>query len=127
MFTKHMVCYAERYGSDRLCRAMLMQHLGDNITQQQVDLIVSSAEEQARNEFVQTKDVATHAKTVLQLLSLKQYDKLTLPMLVKEWRSDPSEANPPGKDLSVTDCEHIVVALLVAGFIETTVKKTKYG
>jgi hypothetical protein len=34
--------------------------------------------------------------------------------------------NPPGKDLSVSDCEHIVVTLLVNGLIQVNVQWTSY-
>jgi hypothetical protein len=34
--------------------------------------------------------------------------------------------NPPGKDLSVSDCERIIVALLVAGLIDVSLLWTAY-
>jgi len=36
------------------------------------------------------------------------------------------QANPPGKDLSVSDCEQIIIALLIEGYITIDAKFTRY-
>eukprot|EP00539_Tryblionella_compressa_P009688 CAMPEP_0178793636 /NCGR_PEP_ID=MMETSP0745-20121128/9167_1 /TAXON_ID=913974 /ORGANISM="Nitzschia punctata, Strain CCMP561" /LENGTH=211 /DNA_ID=CAMNT_0020451913 /DNA_START=8 /DNA_END=643 /DNA_ORIENTATION=- len=56
-----------------------------------------------------------------------------MPMLVKEWRQNPKQApecvrnNPPGKDsLSPSDCERIIVGLLVNDLILPQCRYTAY-
>jgi ATP-dependent DNA helicase Q1 len=84
----NMVQYAQRFGTDRVCRTLLLQHLGEA----NQHLPQALAAEEAHNDIIQTKDVASHAKTLLQLLYLKEDDNVTLSMLVKEWRSRPASA-----------------------------------
>lgn len=86
----HMVQYAQRYGTDQLCRAQLLHHLGDKVKSEVTQLLDSP--EEANHGFIQTRNVASHAKTLLQLLFSKQSENLTLPMLVKEWRAKPASA-----------------------------------
>ena len=55
-----------------------------------------------------------------------------MPMLVKEWRRSKTsnfecvQQNPPSKDLSVFECEYIVVALLLQQLIATDCQYTAY-
>jgi hypothetical protein len=78
--------YAQHFGSDAVCRAILLKNLGEpnhdmNTVLQQHDATLAP------------RDVLSHAQTVLQLLYTLQDDKVTMPMLVKEWREKTEKAH----------------------------------
>lgn len=131
-----MAKYGQRFGNDTICRMTILESLeeaGENdhsSTLARYDVSATTA--LISLEGCGTlRDVTAHAKTLLQLLHLKQHDNLTMAMLLKEWRakSDAAECvrnNPPGKDLSVPDCEQIIVQMLIDGYIRVNVKWTRY-
>lgn len=83
----NIVRYAQQFGNDLICRTILLKHLGE--PNQDVDATLANAAEDTHTE---SRDVLDHAKTVLQLLYLKQDDNVTMVMLVKEWRAKPALA-----------------------------------
>jgi ATP-dependent DNA helicase Q1 len=83
-----MVRYAQHFGSDRICRAIILQNLGE--PDQHLPEVLAAARDDDAHTNTELKDVVSHAQTVLQLLFLKQDDKVTLSMLVKEWRANKS-------------------------------------
>lgn len=132
-----MIRYGQRFGNDTICRMTMLESLGETGesdyagTLQQYDLsdtITTCSLEDCGS----LKDVTAHAKTLLQLLFLMEDDNLTMPMLLKEWRAKPDGApecvqnNPPGKELSVSDCEQVIVHLLMDDYIGVKVKWTRY-
>jgi ATP-dependent DNA helicase Q1 len=82
-----MVRYAQQFGSDRICRAIILQNLGE--PNQNLPQVLASASEDTHTEL---KDVLSHVQSVLHLLYLKQDDNVTMSMLVKEWRARPALA-----------------------------------
>jgi len=89
-------------------------------------------QEQHGNTTTERRDVGKHAQVVTQLVAHYQQlrESVTLAMLVKAWRStkDVPEcvaANPP-KDLTLSECEQIVVALLLQDVLEFRVHWTAY-
>ncbi len=83
-----MVRYAQHFGSDQICRAIILQNLGE--PNQHLTQVLAATRDD--DEHTELKDVVSHAQTVLQLLYLKQDDNVTLSMLVKEWRAKPPSA-----------------------------------
>lgn len=83
-----MARYAQASGSDAVCKAIILKTLGEPDCPN-VDEVMTS------NDGITTeqRDVGAHAKTVTALLRYKvlQRENVTLPMLVKDWRSK----NPP--------------------------------
>lgn len=108
-----MVRYAQEFGNDEVCRAIVLKTLGEPNAPDANAAI-------ARNtDTVESREVTKHAITALQLLRLKTNEglKMTLSMLVKEWRATKNAPqfvldNPP-KELTVTECELIIVELLI--------------
>lgn len=134
-----MIRYGQRFGNDTICRMTLLESLGETGESdytgilEQYDRSDSNASISFGLEECGTlKDVTAHAKTLLQLLYLKEGDNLTMPMLLKEWRAKPDGApecvqnNPPGKELSVSDCEQVIIQLLMNEYIGVNVKWTRY-
>jgi hypothetical protein len=84
-----MVRYAQASGNDAVCRAIILNHLGEPGA-------ANATEVQKLNDGITTepRDVGNHAQTVVRLLQLKvqQGEDLTLSMLVKEWRMKPDNA-----------------------------------
>ena len=83
-----MVGYAQTFGNDAVCRARILNCLGEPNSPD----IKRTMDENVEN--VTIKDVAHHAKTVLTLLMQKTKEgaNVTMNMLVKEWRSKPDAA-----------------------------------
>lgn len=132
----HMIRYGQRFGNDTICRMTILESLGEagennfSGTLKQYD--VSDTSSTNLEDCGSLKDVTAHAKTLLQLLFLMEHDNLTMPMLLKEWRAKPDGApecvqnNPPGKELSVSDCEQVIIQLLMDDYIGIKVKWTRY-
>ena len=120
-----MIKYAQQFGNDAVCRAILLQNLGEPHDGMEATL-------QAFHASTTSRDVLAHSQTVLQLLYAMQDEQVTMPMLVKEWRRSKTsnfecvQQNPPSKDLSVFECEYIVVALLLQQLIATDCQYTAY-
>lgn len=132
-----MVRYGQRFGNDTICRMTILESLGEsgenNFSGTLRGYDISATNGTISLEDCGTlKDVTAHAKTVLQLLFLTQDDNLTMLMLLKEWRAKPDGApecvqnNPPGKELSMSDCEQVIVQLLMDDYIGVKVKWTRY-
>jgi ATP-dependent DNA helicase Q1 len=83
----NIVRYAQQFGNDKICRAILLKHLGE--PNQNIPQALATAAEDTQTE---PKDVTSHVQTLLQLLYLKQDQNVTLAMLVKEWRTKPDIA-----------------------------------
>jgi ATP-dependent DNA helicase Q1 len=83
-----MARYAQASGNDAVCKAIMLKTLGEPDCPD-VDAVMTA------NDGITTeqRDVGAHAKTVTALLRYKvlQRENVTLPMLVKDWRSK----NPP--------------------------------
>ena len=123
-----MIRYAQASGNDAVCKAIILSSLSEpncqdpKLVQQQYDGIAT-----------EPRDVGFHAQTVTQLLIDfdERGDLLTLNMLVKEWRKKPGNAAPcveqnPPSDLSVGECERIVVALILEEVLNTNVVWNAY-
>ena len=80
-----MTRYGQAHGNDAVCRAILMAKLGEPNSP-------DPAEVHRKNEGFTTtcRDVSEHVRTLLKLMQAKANEKLTLSMLVKEWRSKPA-------------------------------------
>jgi len=120
-----MIKYGQQFGNDAVCRSILLQNLGEP----------NGDMEAALHSFVAAtpaRDVLKHSQTALQLLYAMQDQQVTMPMLVKEWRRSKNsihecvQENPPSKDLTIFECEYIIVALLVQGLIESDCQYTAY-
>ncbi|CAJ1966492.1 unnamed protein product [Cylindrotheca closterium] len=132
-----MIRYGQRFGNDTICRMTILESLGET-GESDFSGTLKRYDTSGTHETISLegsgvlKDITAHAKTLLQLLFLKQDDKLTMPMLLKEWRAKPDGApecvqnNPPGKELSVPDCEQVIVQLLMDDYIKVDVKWSKY-
>lgn len=80
-----MVRYAQASSHDAVCRAILMTHLGEPVVDNMENLL-----QQYDGTYTERRDVGRHCQTVAKLLALKVHDqgeKITMSMLVKEWRS----------------------------------------
>ena len=138
-----MVRYAQASGNDPVCKAIILKSLGEPNSPD-----VNAILDENNGITTDEKDVGVHAKTVTELLRYKanRGDDVTVPMLVKEWRSrdtsglvrgvvtrsvlvsclltlfcDSVKSNPPGKELTVDDCERIVICLLLENVISPNV------
>lgn len=88
-----MVRYAQRFGTDRVCRSTMLESLGEDSDQQHGRLLRSyDTTDTIPNAQAERKDVTSHAQTLLQLLFLRQDDNVTMSMLVKDWRAKPDGA-----------------------------------
>ena len=124
-----MVRYAQANGNDAICKSIIMSKLGEPNIQPVAE--VDRANALFTND---ERDVGKHAQTVTQLLQEKtnENEKLTLPMLVKEWRAknSPYECvmnNPPGKELTTEESERIVVSLLLEEILAPKIAYTAYN
>lgn len=84
----NMARYAQASGSDAVCKGIILRSMGEPDAPNVEALLETEV-------VTESKDVTAHAKTVTTLLQQKmlQGQDLTLPMLVKEWRSkkDPAD------------------------------------
>lgn len=80
----NMARYAQASGSDAVCKGIILKSMGEPDAPDVEPLM-----EADDGVVTELKDVTAHAKTVMTLLQQKILDghDLTLPMLVKEWRS----------------------------------------
>lgn len=124
-----MVRYAQANGNDAICKSIILSKLGEPNIQPVAEVDVANA-----SITTDDRDVGRHAQTVTQLLQQKmnENEKLTLPMLVKEWRVKDSpydcvKSNPPNKDLTIDECERIVVSLLLEEILAPKIAYTAYS
>ena len=85
-----MVRYAQAFGNDEVCRAIILNSLGEPNSMDPTEATLSNDGQTTDN-----REVGSHAQTVLKLLRIKTFEeglKLTLAMLVKEWRMKPENA-----------------------------------
>ena len=113
-----MIQYAQYFGDDAACRKRLLVNLGEEIEEGTI----------SDDEPAEGTDASGHAKTALQVLKSLKGKKVTLAMLVKEWRSYVKKHSDKtrGKFLTVAECEYVIVELLVRNAIVPSVKYTKY-
>jgi ATP-dependent DNA helicase Q1 len=127
-----MVQYAQRFGGDKICRATILKSLGEKSVDAFDEVLGLHDTSNTDDGCSGLKEVTAHAQTCLQLLYLRQSDNVTLSMLTKDWRAKPAgapecvQSNPPGKDLSVADCEQVIIQLLMHEYIGVNVKWTRY-
>jgi ATP-dependent DNA helicase Q1 len=84
-----MAQYAQSFGNDAVCRAIILNTLGEPNSPDPKQVMATNTDN------VVIRDAVEHAKTVLQLLRLKNQQQglnLTLNMLIKEWRAKPDSA-----------------------------------
>mmetsp|Transcript_15986 Transcript_15986/g.37020 ORF Transcript_15986/g.37020 Transcript_15986/m.37020 type:complete len:940 (+) Transcript_15986:227-3046(+) len=120
-----MVKYAQQFGDDQACRALILQNMGEP----------NQNPEKFRglNAMVELRDVTSHAITLVKLLIHYQNKNVTMNMLINEWRKSPSNAiecvknNPPGKDLTKEDSERMIVGMIVNGLFEPIYRFTAYS
>jgi hypothetical protein len=122
-----MVRYAQAFGNDAVCRAILLDSLGEPDAPSPPDVL-----QEHGTATTQARDVGLHGQTATRLLyhHVQRGDDLTLTMLVKAWRTKNDvpefvQTNPP-TDVSVTECEQIIIALLLEGIIDFHVHWTAY-
>lgn len=86
----NMVRYGQASGNDDICKAILLNHLGEPVTN---DLEAFS--QRFDGVVTEKRDVGRHAQVVTRLLdeNIRRGESLTIVMLVKEWRSK-SDATP---------------------------------
>lgn len=120
-----MVKYAQQFGDDQACRALILQNMGEP----------NQNPEKFRglNEMVESRDVTSHAITLVKHLLNFQNKNVTMNMLITEWRKGSSSApesaksNPPEKKLTKEESERMVVGMLVNGLIEPIYRFTAYS
>jgi len=120
-----MVKYAQQFGDDQACRALILQNMGEP----------NQNPEKFRglSDMVEFRDVTSHAITLLKLMNHFRNKNVTMNMLITEWRKGPSTAlecvknNPPGKDLTKEDGERMIVGMLVNGLVEPVYRFTAYA
>ena len=120
-----MAKYAQQFGDDQACRALILQNMGEP----------NQNPEKFRglSDMVESRDVTSHAITLLKLLIHFRNKNVTMNMLITEWRKNPSTAvscvkdNPPGKDLTKEDGERMIVGMLVNQLIEPIYRFTAYS
>lgn len=125
-----MVRYGQAAGNDAVCKSILLDNLGEpgapNPTQVQ-----------AENDGIttETKDVGIHGQVVVRLVQDAMFEstEVTLPMIIKRWRSKVNipqylKDNPPSADnLSVDECERIIVSLLLEQVLQFRIRFTAYS
>ena len=87
----NMIRYAQESGGDAVCRAIINCNMGET----GFDIEAAKREEEGIG-INERRDISVHAQTVVRLLQAKtsQREKITLNMLVKEWRTKPENALP---------------------------------
>mmetsp|Transcript_49371 Transcript_49371/g.55003 ORF Transcript_49371/g.55003 Transcript_49371/m.55003 type:complete len:931 (+) Transcript_49371:140-2932(+) len=119
-----IVRYAQNFGDNRACRALILQNMGEP------DQDIESFH--GVGDGVEKRDVSSHAITILRLLISKN-DKVTMNMLITEWRknlkdtSQCAKNSSPQKNLTISDCGRVVIGLLVNSLIAPTYRVNKYG
>jgi hypothetical protein len=79
-----MIRYAQEFGTDEVCKAILLRHLGEpncpDVAQVQRDHV---------GETTTSREIGRHIQAVAELLRLRnqQGKKITMSKLVQEWRS----------------------------------------
>eukprot|EP00536_Pseudo-nitzschia_multiseries_P010940 jgi/Psemu1/204581/e_gw1.352.66.1 len=109
-----MVKYAQQFGNDDNCRAIILQQMGEPNQDLEKHRGVS--------DMVEWRDVTSHAKTLMEVLIHIQNKKITMNMLITDVKN-----NPPGKDLTKDDCEGVVIALLMNKLIKPEYRFTAYS
>ena len=122
-----MVRYAQAFGNDAVCRAILLRELGEPDAPLPTDVI-----NQEGDATTALREIGRHAQTVTRLVYQSSFSKssLTMSMAIKAWRAtkdvDEVVAACPPKDLTLMECELIVVALLLEDILRFHVHWTSY-
>ncbi|KAL7562089.1 hypothetical protein ACA910_015410 [Epithemia clementina (nom. ined.)] len=130
-----MIRYAQASGNDAVCKAILMDNLGEpnaanpTLVQKDNDGITT-----------ETRDVGRHGQIVARLVqdAAANGTDVTMAMLVKQWRSKKSttattvpqyvlDYPPAADDLSVDECERIIIALLLERILCFHIHWTAYS
>lgn len=112
-----IVRYAQNFGDNRACRALILQNMGE--PDQDVESFYGV------DDGVEKRNVSFHAITILRLLISKN-DKLTMNMLIAEWRKNIKDASQctknssPKTNLTIPDCGRVVIGLLVNSLSKLT-------
>ena len=124
-----MIRYAQAFGNDAVCKAILLDNLGEPNAQSPIDV-----QKQFDGVTTEPRDVGKHAQVAVRLVhdAVQEGQDVTMAMIVKKWRSKkdaPSyvEKCQPNKDLTVEECERIVVALLVERVLQFYIHWTAYS
>jgi hypothetical protein len=119
--------YAQVFGNDTVCRAILLSELGEPDVP--IPRGVIDREGNATTDF---RDIGRHAQTVTRIVyhASTTGNDMTMAMLIKAWRAtkDTLEcvADCPPKDLTSFECELIIVALLLENMLKFHVHWTAY-
>ena len=138
-----MVRYAQASGNDAVCKAIILDNLGEPNAPNPVQV-----QKNNDGQTTETRDVGVHGQIVARLVQDAAQDgcNVTMSMLVKQWRStgagnknnnkkkagNPTPQyvldHPPAKDkLSVDECERIIIALLVEQVLCFHIHWTSYS
>ena len=137
-----MIRYAQASGNDAVCKAILMDHLGEPNA-------LNPMQVQKDNDGHTTtiRDVGRHGQIAARLVqdAMEEGREVTLAMVVKQWRSkdrgDKATSKsalpppppyvleyPPAKDnLTVDECERIIVSLLLERILCFHIHWTAYS
>ena len=80
-----MVRYAQASGNDAICKAIILNHLGEPNYPNVIDV-----ERENASKTTYQRDVGFHAQIVVRLLQLRldEGNNVTQTMLVKDWRTN---------------------------------------
>eukprot|EP00751_Fragilariopsis_kerguelensis_P034562 CAMPEP_0170973802 /NCGR_PEP_ID=MMETSP0735-20130129/46954_1 /TAXON_ID=186038 /ORGANISM="Fragilariopsis kerguelensis, Strain L26-C5" /LENGTH=862 /DNA_ID=CAMNT_0011394859 /DNA_START=67 /DNA_END=2653 /DNA_ORIENTATION=- len=117
-----IVRYAQNFGDNRACRALILQNMGE--PDQDIESFHGVGDGVEKRDFMQ----------LLFFDSLiSKNDKVTMNMLITEWRknlkdtSQCAKNSSPQKNLTISDCGRVVIGLLVNSLIAPTYRVNKYG
>ena len=87
-----MVRYAQEFGNDEVCKAIILKNLGEPNSPDPEAAIARNSE----GGTIESRNVTKHALTAVELLRVRSSEakQLTMTMLVKEWRSSNSDNAP---------------------------------
>lgn len=79
-----MVRYAQQSGNDKVCRTIILKHLGEPNCPDPLEV-----SQQNSGKTTERREVGKHAKTALQVLQIRlnEGQDITPAMLLKDWRA----------------------------------------
>jgi len=123
-----MARYGQRAGDDAMCRAIILNTLGEPACEDAVQ--VSNRE----NSCSEERDVGQHAKVVAKLVRyfIQRRENVALTKLVATWRSKEGAPDfvmeyPPGRDIAKDECERIIISLMIEDVLHPKVVYTPYN
>jgi hypothetical protein len=84
-----MIRYGQQCGNDAVCKAIILNNLGEPDRPNLDQVMRDNAD-----TTTLSRDVGWHAQTLLKLLLLRTQEgtRMTMAMLVRDWRASPSTA-----------------------------------